>query len=159
MEKNTVIEDNKKLSNQLGYYIGEYIVRRFLPTLSCDILQSFNVINITKEEQEKYDIIDKKWFNKTFQKDENGKKVSAEVEWNELQKYRKFLTEKYIPKTLDCHIPVLEEKCLDMEEFKSGVGVSLWDCDMSYYKCDPSDIKIFFTEDKFDFPYITLVRG
>ena len=50
----TAFEDNKKLSNQLGYYIGEFIVNKFLPTLSCDMIQSYNVIKITEEEQKKY---------------------------------------------------------------------------------------------------------
>lgn len=152
-------DSNKNLSNLLGYYIGEYIVRRFLPTLSCDMLLSHNVIEITKEEQEKYTILNETWFQKTMEKDENGKKLPTEKEWNELQEFRKILTEKYIPETLDCYIPILEEKDLDIELFKKGLGVALWDCDMSYYLCDPKDIEINFREGRFDFPSIILKRG
>jgi chaperonin cofactor prefoldin len=35
---------------QLGYYVGEHIVNRYLPTLSTDILQSRNVIEVSEED-------------------------------------------------------------------------------------------------------------
>ena len=57
MEKNWKqrrIETKNSLTSeyQLGYYVGEYIVSRFLPTLSTDIIQSRRVINVSEEDTE-----------------------------------------------------------------------------------------------------------
>jgi len=154
----TAFEDNKKLSNQLGYYIGEYIVFNFLPTLSCDFETARNTIKITEDEQRKYTEIQQKWYMKTLKR-ENGKEVSSEEEWNEYLKFRKELTKKYVPDILECHIPVLEENGLDIDLFKQGIGVALWDSDISHYSCDPKNIAVEFRSGDFSFPCITLIRS
>jgi len=162
MEKNetaiTAFEDNKKLSNQLGYYIGEYIIMTALPTLSCDFDQNRRTVNITDDEQKEYTKVNELWYKKTLERDEKSNKASIDNEWKERQKYRKYLTEKYISETIKCDIPVLDENGIDIKLFKEGIAVALWDSDISHYSCDPNKIEIHFAENGFDFPYIKLVR-
>ena len=39
----------KDLNYQLGNYVGEYITRRFLPTLSTDMLKTHTEIKVSKQ--------------------------------------------------------------------------------------------------------------
>jgi len=152
------MENKKSLSTQLGYYIGEYIVGRFLPTLSCDMIQSFHVLKITDEEQTEYDRLDELWYNKRFIKPINEGDEHSKEEWENLKSFRKKLKEKYLPEILECYLPILEKDNIDIDLFKKAVGVALWDCDFSYYRCEPDNIEIIFATEKYDFPKIILRR-
>lgn len=147
--KNKRLERIKKLTleYQLGYYIGEYIVYRYLPTLSIDMLTSRNVISVTSEEQRTYQELDDNWFQKV-QSNHNlpDSSHSAPDEWNALMKFRREMESKYLPKKLECHISSLNVE--NLTELKKGIMSSLWDCDMCHYNCSKTeDIEIISDED------------
>ena len=78
-------------------------------------------------------------------------KAEANKEWNHRMAYRDMLTDKYMPKTLECHVPrissVEEDK---MDELKRGIINALWNSDVSYYSCSNiSDIEVVIEEDCF----------
>ena len=151
--------DKKSLSNQLGYYIGEYIVHRYLPTLSCDMMHSRNVTVVSEDDARVCDILDKAWFKTAMRNRGNGNPSGGDTEeWKSLQEYRKSLKEKYLPEKLECPLPILELDEMDVELFKEGLGVSLWDCDMSHYSCDPKDIEIVLPKEEYDRTTIFLKR-
>lgn len=138
-KKEAWIADNYSPEYQLGLYIGNYIVDRFLPTLSTDMIRSRTVINVTEEEKTEYERLDSIWYNLVSQ---NSEKMLAKNEWNALQVYRKKLDNKYLPPVLECYVTLIrvsEDKVLDL---KKGIRQSLWDCDMCSYKCDPDDIEM-----------------
>jgi hypothetical protein len=143
------LERIKKLTleYQLGYYIGEYIVYRYLPTLSIDMLTSRKVISVTSEEQREYQELDDAWFQKV-QSNRNlpDSSYSAPDEWDALMKFRREMQNKYLPKKLECHISPLNVE--NMEELKRGIMSSLWNCDMCHYNCSKTDdIEIILDED------------
>lgn len=147
----------KKLSLafQLGVYIGEEIVRRNLPTLSVDMIQSNNVINVSPEEEEEHKRLEEEWWTKAVKsihlvEDANG------PEWTRLQEHRKVLEEKYLPKKVECYFDPIN--CEDELELKRGIVHALWHSDMSHYKCsEPEDVDVKLTEDVF-FTVITIKR-
>ena len=75
----------KELSTQLGYYIGEYIVHRFLPTLSCDTLHSRNLIMVTGEEEDEHERLKKEWFSKTHAGGSKADYEESKEEWKQLR--------------------------------------------------------------------------
>jgi hypothetical protein len=152
------MRDFKELSTQLGYYIGEYIVHRYLPTLSCDSLHSYNSIKVTDEEEAEHERLEKEWFSKTHAGGSRGDYENSKTEWEQLRAYANMLKIKYIPEKLECYLPVLDMSDLDIDSFKQGLGVSLWDCDFCYYSIKPEDIEIIMTGEKYEFPKIILKR-
>ena len=44
---------NTSIEYHLGCYVGEDIVKKTLPTLSCDSIQTNNIIQVTEEEHDK----------------------------------------------------------------------------------------------------------
>lgn len=148
--------DKKSLSNQLGYYVGEYIVHRYLPTLSCDMGQTRTIIEVSIDDESEHNRLEDNWHKKVWAN--NRDTNAAKEEWEEYQAFRKVLIEKYLPEKLECPLPVLLLDEMDIQLFKEGLGVSLWDCDMSYYSCNPEDIEIVLPKDKFDRVTIYLKR-
>ena len=147
------------LAYQLGFYIGEQIVHRYLPTLSCDSLQTKTIISVTAGEGDECKRLNDVWFAKVMSlkgSDEEKTKVT-ETEWNALRAYHEMLEEKYLPKTIDCRFQVLNVTQENMEEFKNGISNSLWDCDCSHYSTKPEDIQVKPDEDGW-FTIITLKR-
>ena len=154
------IESIKQLTleYQLGYYIGEYIVYRYLPTLSIDMMTSRNVISVTSEEQRIYYELDNTWFKKV-QSNRNlpDSSSSAPDEWEALIKFRREMERKYLPKKLECHVSALNVE--NIEELKKGIMSSLWNCDMCHYNCSKTeDIEIISDEDGY-FTKIILTLG
>ena len=121
------------LEYQLGLYVGEYIVSRYLPTLSVSLLTSNKVINVTSDEQREYERLTDIWFKKTHKE---GKEASKH-EWDESIQYYKSLQKKYLPQVLDCYIHPLNIQNEDL--FKNGLKRALWDCDMCSYKCTTNE--------------------
>ena len=120
MEKNWKqrrIETKNSLTSeyQLGYYVGEYIVSRFLPTLSTDIIQSRRVINVSEEDTEENKRLDSEWVN-TKRPNEEGSKDK----WDLFYRHNKMLEKKYLPNPLICHLGTLN--ILNMDEFKKGLS-------------------------------------
>ena len=142
----------KKLSLafQLGAYIGEEIVRLYLPTLNVDMIQSNKVIDVSPEEEEEHKRLEEEWWMKAAKgtkiEDANG------PEWTRLREHHKELEEKYLPKTVDCYFDPIN--CEDETELKRGIVHALWHSDMSHYKCsEPDDVEVRLTEDV----YITII--
>jgi hypothetical protein len=135
------IEEKNKLTTeyQLGYYVGEDIVNRFLPSISVEP-GTRTQIEVSEEESIEYARIEKKWYNKYQQ----GKDEATE-EWNYYQNYRELLKKKYLPSPLICHMSPLN--IVDLEEFKKGLIWSLWDSDHCNYCLDTEKIKIYDDEE------------
>lgn len=143
------IERNKKqtLESQLGYYVGEYIVHRYLPTLSTDTIQSRNCIIVSEDDTKENKRLNDEWFSSTrYGGKWNGVYENGDKEkWEEYRRHNKMLEYKYLPHTLVCHLQPLNVENID--EFKKGLSWSLWDCDMCSYNIKPENIKIYDEED------------
>lgn len=142
------LEERSKwsLPYQLGFYVGEEIVHRFLLTLSVDSIHTINNISVTCAEGDECRRLHDVWFNKHGfgqSKDSGG----DSEEWKALRVYHEMLEEKYLPKTIDCHFQFLNIAEEHMIEFKKGVSVSLWDCDASHYSTNPNDIEVIADDD------------
>ena len=140
---------------QLGFYVGEEIVHRFLPTLSVDAIHTKTNISVTAGEGDECRRLNDVWYRKTFEDRDNEK--HSEAEWKALRAYHEMLEEKYLPKKVECHFRLLNIADDIMEDFKKGVGVSLWDCDCSHYSTKPEDIDVKADEDGW-FTIITLKK-
>lgn len=127
---------------QFGYFVGEKIVHRFLPTLSIDSMQSSNVINVSVEDTKKYEQLNAEWFNTT-----RNTQVKDSEEWNTLLEFNKILRDRYLPNPLLCYLEPLN--ITDEKVFKKGLIASLWNSDICYYDITPENIKIYDDEDIF----------
>lgn len=151
---------NLTLAFQLGYYVGEEIINKHLPTLSVDMLQTRKVISVTSDEYHECQKLNDIWFNKTMSlKGSDKEKLEAtKEEWQAFRAYHEMLEDKYLPKTVECHFGLLNITENDMEEFKKGVSLSLWDCDCSHYSVKEEDISVV-ADEYGDFTVITLKRN
>jgi len=147
------------LAFQLGFYVGEQIVNRYLPTLSVDLIQTRKIISVTSDEQREATRLNDIWFDKaiSFKGTDDEKEKATKEEWNALRAYHKMLEEKYLPKTIESHFCLLNISENDMEEFKKGISFSLWDCDCSHYSVKEENIGVVADEDGY-FTVITLIR-
>lgn len=135
--------EQKSVEYQLGFMIGEYIVLKYLPTLSDGGWQSRNTIQISDEEQIEYKRLEKLWHNKY-----NRGRNDAKQEWFDLKTYEFMLEEKYLPHILKCYVyPINVENIIDL---KQGIRDSLWDCDMCNYKIETDDDIIIESEEFFE---------
>ena len=83
MKQERIEEKNKLTSEwQLGYYVGNYIVYRYLPSISVEN-DTRNVISMSSEDETEYKKTDEDWFNKRSL----GKE--ANEEWVIFQECRK----------------------------------------------------------------------
>lgn len=156
IKRNLAARASWTLAYQLGYYVGEQIVDRFLPTLSVDAIHTNNNISVTCAEGDECRRLNDVWYSKRMSsKDDDDK--SSEVEWNALRAYHEMLEVKYLPKTVDCPFQLLNIREEDMKDFKKGISVSLWNCDCSHYSTKPEDIEVKADEEGW-FTTITLKR-
>lgn len=120
----------RSLEWQLGYYVGEHIVRFFLPTLSIDYPEGKNVVQVSEEDTKEYERVQSE-LRMTKDRD----KYLTDDKWDAYIACRKILVQKYLPPVLECHVPqvVVENKA----EFARGIESSLWSSDKSYYVCPP----------------------
>lgn len=130
---------------QLGWFVGEYIYFRYLPTLSTDPIRTLKTIAVSEEETAEHKRLESEWFNQ-IKTDRLG---SDNSKWKAFQAYDKFLEEKYLPKILKCHIPVIEIDPSDHDEFKKGLTTYLWDTDVCSYSLKFENIKIYNEEKYF----------
>lgn len=136
---------------QLGCYVGDEIVRRFLPTLDVDMIQTNNLINVTPAEKAEAERLNDDWFEKS----QSNQPCSAE--WKKLRAYHRQLEDKYLQDFLECRISPVNVN--DETEFKRGVAHSLWHSDLSHYACSsPNDIGMRLSSDAY-FTVITLRRS
>lgn len=148
------------LALQLGFYVGEQIVRRHLPTLSVDGIHTNVNISVTCAEGDECRRLNDVWFNKVmnFKGTDEEKRKATESEWNALRAFHQVLEEKYLPKIVECNFGFLNITEENMKEFKEGISMSLWDCDCSHYSTKLEDIEIKPDEDGM-FTMITLKKG
>ena len=141
--------DEISMDYQLGYYVGEHIVNRYLPTLSTDMIQSRNVIKVGEEDEIENKRLDEEWFKTTrYNDDWDGEGDEDKQKWELYKQHNKMLEQKYLPKELVCHLRLL--KINDEKDFKEGLHSSLWDCDMCSYNIEIENIKI---ENEMEFGY------
>jgi len=55
--------DFKDLNYQLGMYVGEYITRKYLPTLSTDALKTYTEIQVSEEDAERFQDVVNEFLN------------------------------------------------------------------------------------------------
>ena len=115
----------QSLNYQLGCFVGDEIVSRYLFTLSTDPLQSLHVIEVSKEDAFENNRLNKEWFDAP----ENSKERNEK--WELYRKHNHYLEGKYLPSKIECHFRKLD--VTNMEEFRKGISHALWDCDMCNY--------------------------
>lgn len=120
------------LEYNLGYYIGEYIFYRYLPTISIDMIHSGKVIKVSDEETDYFIALEDIWWKEHDL--DNGKS------WNDLQSYRRKMESKYLPKEFTARLNALN--LTDEKEFRTGLVNSLWNCDICHYSLKQEDITI-----------------
>lgn len=118
----------KNLNYQLGMYVGEYITRKYLLTLSTDTLRTYNEIQVSEEDAERHKSISKA-LEKTYKFNEGD--GDGRVEFKALKALNDELAEKYLPNKLECLVPKISPT--DLETFKEGLKDQLWDTDLSWY--------------------------
>ena len=136
---------------QLGCYVGDEIVRRYLPSLDIDMIHTNNVISVTPEEEQKAKELNDTWYNN--HKDGGG---DQDPNWIALRAFHKEMEDKYLPETVECHFSPLNIE--NMSEFKKGLIRSLWDCDICHYNIKEGDDIDVQLEDDYFFTIITLNR-
>ena len=118
----------KDLNYQLGLYVGEYITRRFLPTLSTDMLKTHTEIQVSEEDAERHRLVEEA-LTKTYKYyGGDGNSTEAFAIYKALNEE---LAKKYLPEKLDCLVPKVYPT--DMDVFKEGLKDQLWNTDLSHY--------------------------
>ena len=118
----------KDLNYQLGLYVGEYITRRFLPTLSTDMLKTHTIVEVSEEDAERHRIVDEALV-KTY--DWSGDQGDTKEAFAIYKALNEELAKKYLSEKLDCLVPKIYPT--DMDVFKEGLKDQLWDTDLSHY--------------------------
>lgn len=154
--KNRRLKERSSLSlaYQLGIYVGEQIVHRYLPTISVDSIQTKTNISVTCAEGDEYRRLDDIWFKAAM---ENRGSDKNTVEWKNMRDYHDILLDKYLTDTIDCSFHLLNITEEYMLDFKKGVGDCLWSSDCSHYSADPEHIAVKADADGY-FTVITLTR-
>jgi len=123
---------------QLGYYVGEFIVHRFLPTIDVECQgATTQVIHVSDNDKAEYERLSDA-HHQSY--DRNNPKANA-IEWEAYRKCSRELQEKYMPETLLCYLNPLT--ITNMDEFKLGLWDSLWNSDVCSYDIQPENIKIY----------------
>lgn len=120
--------DFKDLNYQLGLYVGEYITRRFLPTLSTDMLKTYTEIQVSEEDTERHRLVDEA-LNKTYK--HSGGDGNSKQAFEIYKALNNELARKYLSEKLECMIPKVYPT--DIATFKEGLYDQLWDTDLSHY--------------------------
>ena len=135
------MEEKLDLAYFLGEYMGEYIITKYLPTLSCDEILTRRVIQVTIGEADKLKNLKDIWYSLYFISQDS--KESKES-WSVYRSFAEELTQKYLPQTLNCFLPLISFKELDVESIKTGIKDSLWQSDCCYYEIrDIDQIKLY----------------
>ena len=136
--------DELGLGYFLGEYMGEYIIDKCLPTLSCEEILTRRVIQVTIGEADKLKNLGDIWHS--FYSINQDSKESKES-WSNYRSFAEELTQKYLPQTLKCFLPLISFKDSDVESIKSGIRDSLWQSDCCSYEIrDINNIKLYNDE-------------
>ena len=120
--------DVKDLNYQLGQYVGEYITRRFLPTLSTDALKTHTIVEISEQDKQRHEQISQALL-KTYKW--NGGNDDSKQAFEVYKTLNDELAKKYLSEKLECMVPKIYPT--DMDTFKQGIYDQLWDTDLSHY--------------------------
>jgi hypothetical protein len=139
-------ESKKRLTSeyQFGFYVGEEIATRRLPTLTTDMIQSRNQIKVSDEDTEEHKRLHDEWWE-TEKYGSKSDEIISKENWKLCRQNMVMLEKKYLPNPLKCHMGLMNIR--DEKEFKDGLINSLWNCDMCTYSLKPEDIKIYDDED------------
>jgi hypothetical protein len=115
---------------QLGWYVGEYIYARNLPTLSCDMILTNRVIRVLPEEEDRIAKLNALWF-----------KTEDDRFFDRARKEHRDLARKYLPAKLETDVrmltvPAQEE---DVKDLKNGLRQALWDTDVCWYRIEKDE--------------------
>jgi hypothetical protein len=133
----------------LGLFLGDYVVTRYLPTLSTDDIKTRNVIEVSRYDQVKSRELKDKWFAST---EHMSKKYDKEVErqaWFEYRTYYIKMENKYLPKELDIifrDIRLSDYTEDEQKEIIDGFITALWDCDCCTYSTKREDLVFISNE-------------
>lgn len=116
------------LNEQLGFYVGEYIISHHLPTLNTDMLQSNHVIKISDDDSNTWEALRAKIKPLMFAK---GKETEYHEMFYEQLNWYKEMELKYLPLVLKCNVPKFSYT--NKAKFIKGLELALWDSDMSSY--------------------------
>ena len=120
--------DVKDLNYQLGLYVGEFITRRYLPTLSTDMLKTHTIVQVSEEDAERHKVVDEALI-KTY--DWNRGDGNSKEAFETFKALNNELATKYLSEKLECLVPKIYPT--DMDTFKQGLKDQLWDTDLSHY--------------------------
>lgn len=145
---------NASLELQLGYYVGEYICHRYLPTLSTDSLLTRKVIQVSPEDTAENQRLEKEWFSTCYGTKSQEISPEQKEKWKAYYEHNKMLNVKYLPHTLKCYVPQVNIDKMNIDDFKKGLTASLWDSDACAYSLKPENVKIsndegYFTKIEF----------
>jgi hypothetical protein len=124
---------------QFGFYVGEYIVHRFLPTLDiyCQGATT-QVIKVNDEDRIEYERLEGLYAEKIWG---NMTNESYASEFLASRKFGQSLQEKYMPAELICYLQPLT--IANIDEFKKGLRDSIWNSDVSCYDSQPENVTIY----------------
>jgi hypothetical protein len=118
--------DVKDLNYQLGMYVGEYVTKKYLPTLSTDMLQTYTRIKVSEEDAERHRIVDEALSNSNY-----NNKEDRQEKFNVYKALNNELARKYLSEKLECMVPKIYPT--NMDKFKEGLEDQLWNTDLSHY--------------------------
>lgn len=143
---------------QLGRFVGD-ILAEDLPTLSTDLLQSKEVIQVSSGETIYITELYEQYFStgqygsNQIKNDDNT--FGDKILWNTIRLEQRKLELKYLPNPYCKFIRPINIENMNMDSFKRGLMNSLWDCDYCSYNIDPENIKVYF-DNEFYFTVIEL---
>ncbi len=118
----------KDLNYQLGQYVGEFITRKYLPTLSTDALKTYNEIQVNLDDSIRHRHVSEA-LDKT--RKYNGGTGDGKIEFAAYKALNNELARKYLKEKLHCQVPKIYPT--DMDTFKEGLKDQLWNTDLSHY--------------------------
>lgn len=140
------VEVNKKFLNRdysFGYWVGEEISKN-LPVPKTSILHTNNVVNISEEDLIENRRLRKIWEDKILEKKDDDSNDS----WDNFNKHNSYIKHKYLDKKVSFSVNT-KIKVNDINTFLKGVSESIWDSDLSYYKCKEEEIYLKITDEDF----------
>jgi hypothetical protein len=114
------------INSDLGEYVGEYIVRNYLPKLSVfGFTRNSNTVDVDDDDMIEYKRYERNmWVNGTI----NSEKHKEYVEFfHQLER-------KYLPNVVKCMVRIAHYT--NLNAFLEGVSYAIWDSDVSSYDID-----------------------
>jgi hypothetical protein len=119
----------KELNREIGYLVGNIIVKNYLPTLSTDMLQTNLIIDVSEELTLEWEKRNQSWLDSLKPGVANDDIFYDNLEW-----YRKNIQDKYLEDEIV--IRGIYFNYSDKEQVIEGIKTILWDSDLSHYQID-----------------------